>query len=198
MRRSMQSEELTQEMSDEERFFAAWLDEAMKEELVEDYKYQPTPFKLSPEITFPEQKGKKITKNLLLNDHEYQADFLIHWGIKAFEIELAKHIGNNQISTIFEYQMIGGKPSSVIDVKGAFGQNKNDQRFPLNQKWVYSKYKIYVQKIVPFGSGAMKKCLFTKTWTPKAYAFRNRKDGKGHLTVYVDEVRMIDEFLNLK
>lgn len=192
----MQSKIVTLEVSDEEKYFAAWLDEAMKEELVEGYTHQPIPFKLSPEIAFPEKKGKKEIKNLLLNDHEYKADFKIHWGQKAFDIKLVKFIGDNEAEGLFECQMFKEKPISVVDVKGSFGQNKNDQRFPLNQKWVYDKYKIYVQKIVPFGSGAMKKCLFHKTWTPNAYAFRNRRDGKGHLTVYVDTVRMIDEYLN--
>lgn len=196
MQKGLRSNTGIEEMSDEELYFSYWLDEAEKEEFVEKYTYQPIPFNLSPEVSFPEMKGKKEVKNLLLNDHEYRADFKIHWGQKAFDIGLVKLVGNNASEGIFECQILHDKPISVVDVKGSFGQNKNDQRFPLNQKWVYSKYKIYVQKIIPFGSAAMKKCLFNKTWTPYKYAFRSRKDGKGHLTVYVDSVRMIDEYLN--
>jgi hypothetical protein len=186
------------EMSDEEIYFKDWLDEAIKEELVEMYTFQPNPFKLSYEISFPEMNGKKQVKNLLLNDHEYRADFTIYWGLKAFKIDLVKYIGDNDKEGIFQCQLHNERPISVVDVKGAFGLNKNDQRFPLNQKWVYSKYRIYVQKIVPFGSRAMKKCLFNLTWTPKSYAFRPRKDGKGNLMSYVDTIRMIDEYLNTK
>lgn len=194
----MQSKGVVDEkpISDEEIYFMEWLKEAMKDELVEEYKHQPLPFKLSEQIAFLEQKGKKTIVNELLKEHEYQADFKIHWGQKAFDIGLVKFVGDNTSKGIFECQMLKGKPISVVDTKGSFAGNKNDQRFPLNQKWVFQKYGIYVQKIVPFGSGMMKTCLFNKTWTAKAYAFRERKDRKGHLTVYVDKVRMIDEYLN--
>lgn len=201
MQQGLQSsvENVVEFVSEEEKYFRAWLDEAVKAGLVLSYKYQPKAFTLSQRINFPTKgKGKKMKENVLLNSHEYQADFAILWTVEAIRLGLVRHILKPDENGVFVYDELPNfTMRSVVDVKGSFSLNKNDSRFPLNQKWVYDKYKIYVQKIVPFGSGSIDKWLFSLTWTPREYAFRPMKNGKGFLKNQCN-VRMINEYLKLQ
>ena len=181
--------------SEEELYFSYWLDEAVGVGLVRKYKYQPLPFVLSSEVGFPtKERGKKEKKNLLLRDHGYQADFLIVWTFKAVSIGLCKHVKRPEDTGMFLFQEKNSELYSVIDTKGSFSRNYNDLNFPINQKWVYSKYGIFVQKVIPFGSGAISNCMFTKTWTPQKYAFRPKVKGGGFLKNQC-EVKLLNEYL---
>jgi hypothetical protein len=58
---------------------------------------------------------------------------------------------------------------SVIDVNGTFAgpHNNSAVTFTLYQKWVYQKYNIYVQKIIPDN-------LFKESFTPIKYLLTDK------------------------
>jgi hypothetical protein len=53
-----------------------------------------------------------------------------------------------------------GKNEVVVDIKGTFNKYGDPKQFSLNQKWVYDKFDIYIEKIVP-------EKFFKKTWVPE-------------------------------
>lgn len=165
--------------SDEERYFAEWIREAQGHGLVRKEIYQPKPFKLSSKVEYVarfKKNGDPVMKHLLFH-HEYQADWLIVWTDRAVGLGLVTDIRRSPVSpgVIMGYAH-NGSIRSVIDVKGGFQQN---DRFPLNQKWVYEKYNIFVNKVTPFSARQLKSCLFSQTWTPQAYWYRPMKRQPG-------------------
>lgn len=132
--------------SNEEFWVYRWLKEAERKSLVWNIVCQPGPFELAKRasVTIQEQLKTK-TKNVdmfLFHPHAYTPDFSFFVGgelLKYFKFPLAKNI--------------------VVDVKGSFNKFGDQKQFSINQKWMWDKYKIYVQKIVP-------ETLFKKTWVP--------------------------------
>ena len=168
--------------SKEELFFSWFIDELIKAGYISSYKYHPKPFLLSEKANYSYLKVLKTKSNdvsgFLLNPHSYQADFLINWTKKAhyiFYVEL------NERKNISLFPFIAhtdfGTAWSVVDIKGTFSGPHNNSAisFPLDQKWVYQKYKIYVQKIIPAPAvdktGKVKNpsAIFYRTFTPKQY-----------------------------
>jgi len=137
--------------SNEERFFWDWLKEAEKYGLVQDIIYQPESFKLSDAVFVQKIKHLKTKikyyNKSLLRKHDYTADFYF----SVVNIRLAKTFNYNWNGLIY------------VDTKGAHPGKRNNSAitFPLNQKWVWDKYGIYVEKVIP-------KELFKKTWVPES------------------------------
>ena len=137
--------------SQEEIEFKMWLDEAIKAGLVCDNPiYQPEAYELSIKQTRTELKQlktkvKKVEKHLL-HPHKYTADFLIKLTYK----------GEKKIPLTADTM-----GSAVIDVKGSFNQFSGDREFSINQKWLFDKHGVYVNKVVP-------EKLFKATWCPQA------------------------------
>lgn len=161
--------------SDEEKYFAAWVEEAKKEGLIISEKYQPLPFSLSKKIGYIDRykkNGTPVMKHLMFA-HEYQADWLIVWSDKAKALGLITNMRSEPVAKgILVGYELKGLIRTVIDVKGGFQQN---DRFPLNQKWVFDKHGIYVNKVIPFSNNKIKTCFFSQTWTPKSYWYRPMK-----------------------
>ena len=133
--------------SNEELQFFHWIDEARKFGIVLDYEYQPESFKLIEKTTyipvFQQDQKKKPKEKHLLAEHVYTADFKLtlnkEYGSilsKAFKIS-EKNL--NEDGNIVVY----------IDVKGGFLSNGSGRSFSINQKLVYMKYGIYVNKVFP-------------------------------------------------
>lgn len=184
--------------SDEEKYFAAWVEDAKKFGLIQYDKYQPKPFPLSPKIEYIsryKKNGEPVMKHLMFG-HEYQADWMIVWTDKATEIGLVTDMMRSPMSPGlllgYEYK---GLIRSVIDVKGGFQQN---DRFPLNQKWVYDKHNIYVNKVIPFSARKINSCLFSMTWTPQSYWYRPMKKQQGKFLKVNCIPRTYEQFLNSK
>ena len=132
--------------SKEEEHFAAWLQEAESADLVYEIKYHPMPFLLSKRQTIPVVKvlktKTKIVEKFLLHPHSYTPDFSFI------------------ISEKLEDYFFVKSEICYVDVKGGFSRFNDAKPFSINQKWVYSDYGIYINKVVP-------EKLFTKTWVPK-------------------------------
>ena len=160
--------------SNEEIYFSWYLKELADKGIIINWEYHPKTFILSEKVThvFHKQlKTKDVVKNsVILNDHRYQADFLIHWNA-GWEGRIFMCL-DGLLST--RYAFIAninkeGVPFSVIDIKGSFARPHNNSAitFPLNQKWVYQKYNIYVQKIIP-------QHLFKETFVPVRFLLTDK------------------------
>lgn len=125
--------------SQEECDFINWCSEMAIKKLIIDYEYQPKPFILFDAAQYININNKTRS---LLKKHEYSPDFILTFNpqtskilLEAFKIPLDK-ITNKSIDV-------------YLDVKGTFQRNGTGRAFSINQKWVYQKFSIYVQKLVP-------------------------------------------------
>lgn len=138
--------------SEEEWQVWNWLDEAKRFRLIRDIHYQPGPFELSPRASVKiskqlKTKSKEVDK-FLFHPHRYTPDF-------SFTVV------SDDIKRVFKHSQVGLYGSDVIiDVKGGFNPYGDPKQFAINQKWMWQKFQIYVEKIVP-------EKLFKKTWVPE-------------------------------
>ena len=159
--------------SDEEYLFLCWYEEAESLGLVGNLVRQPE-FELSPrqsvEIYAPTKRNPgKMKEKFLFHPHSYKADF-------SFEVLMGVDPKGNNVPALnklatdpnkgLRHAVVDGRYVCVVDIKGGFAnhrsRNSSDVTFPLNQKWVYHRYKIYVNKleITP------KKGFFRNFWAP--------------------------------
>lgn len=134
--------------SREEIEFFSWLDSLPKDILIE-YEYQPPSFEIFPSIKTNVFKSEnKMIERVILRRHVYTADFKLKFNSQYL----------NQLSELFiitensikEEKDIGLTTIEVyVDVKGTFNRFSGDRVFSLNQKMVFSKYGIFVNKVVP-------------------------------------------------
>ena len=137
----------------EEEWFSVWLRIAKKRGMVDGIIYHPSSFELAPKQTIKEEiqlKTKsKIVDKFLLHPHKYTPDFVFYT--------------TNSIER-FEHGLIPTNENIVfVDVKGVYAggrHNNSSITFPISQKWVYAKFGIYINKVVP-------EKFFRKTFVPK-------------------------------
>ena len=159
--------------SDEEYLFMCWYEEAMSLGLVGNLVVQPS-FILTPRqsitVKCPTKKNPDKTKDkFLFHPHNYKADF-------SFEVVVESDSAGNTVPKINRlcgpkgkpliHQYVGDRHICVVDIKGGWAnhrsRNSSDVTFPINQKLVYNKYNIYVNKAVINN----KKGLFKDFWAP--------------------------------
>lgn len=151
--------------SEEERLFYLYCEELRLEGFIEGFDYQPEPFVLLEDVKYSWKKELKTkTKNMeskLFQGHIYTPDFKIYWN------ELGRGVFFNEVEDevkLKEVPFVAQEKVSYIETKGAFDFNNMTRLAIINIKWVYEKYGIYVNKIIPNGK---KTCLFAKTFVPK-------------------------------
>ena len=161
--------------SDEEWHVSHWLMEAQGHGLLGEIVYQPDPFVLSERASVTVEKQlktkTKTADKFLFHPHKYTPDF-------SFYLKdgfLNRHFNNPIHNWI------------VIDVKGGFNPYGDPKQFSINQKWMYQKYEIYVEKIVP-------EKLFKKTWVPEICRLSPKL--KKPVKKYIN-VPIISEFLKI-
>jgi hypothetical protein len=134
--------------SKEEEAFDAWLHEAEKANIVTGIRYHPEPFLLSRRVSMKVKEilktKTKIIDKFLLHPHKYTTDF-------SFSIS------SRNLSNFF----ITYSGVCFVDIKGSFSKHGDQKQFSINQKWVYDKYGIYINKVVP-------EKLFTRTFLPES------------------------------
>lgn len=164
--------------SQEEYHFYHWLMEAEKKELVSDILYQPYKLELSPRFSVEYKKQlktkTKICDKFLFHPHSYTPDFCFN----PFYGWLDQYF----INTAYL-----GKITVWVDVKGTFNRFGDSKQFSINQKWVYDKYEIYIEKIVP-------EKLFKETWVPEIARLSPKR--KQPVKKYIG-CKTIDEFIKL-
>jgi hypothetical protein len=177
--------------SDEERYFSWYLNELKEHGVIQGWSYHPKPFTLSDRIVHVFEKKLKtksiVADSVILNDHKYQADFLVYWST-VWHCKVYMSLVDKYYHKAAAFVANSDKHFSVIDVKGTFAGRHNNSAitFPLDQKWVYQKYGIYVQKIVPIH-------LFKQTFTPKRYLVTDQS-GKPRKLDY--KIISVSQYLN--
>lgn len=168
--------------SNEERWFYFWCAELVREGHIKKFIFQPKSFKLFDEVRFNVTKPMKrvedkIESKILLEGKEYTPDFKIIW-----------NENHNLVHTYIEY-ILNGKPTrefisnklisfienqgfdmlefvSYVEIKPDFDQNNMTREFKINQKWMYQKYGIYVNLVIPTRKNKPKLNWFQRTFTP--------------------------------
>ena len=157
----------------EECDYIDWCSEAAQLSIIQDFEYQPQSIKLFDAVEYINWKGQSRS---LLREHIYSPDFKIMFNPQSYQI-LAKEFK-------LPHKALQDNTFQVyLDVKGEFQRGDGGRSFSINQKWVYQKTGIYVQKIIPKdffkACGCPAKCFLTrKTGRPrKAFvAFKSIKE----------------------
>lgn len=134
--------------SKEEIQFKSWLDEAEAAGLIFGVEYEPKSFELIPRASRKEPKELKtkvkIIDKFLFHSHSYTPDFSFY-------------INHGPLYQVFTQSAYN--PKIWVDVKGGWMDRGSGQEFSINQKLMWDRHKIIINKIVP-------KKLFGKTWCP--------------------------------
>ena len=175
--------------SDEEVFVAMWLEELRQRGYIRFWKKVKDSISLTDGKKIPYLKVTKLkTKSkveqkdfILLSSSEYTPDFEITWDVKGlnkFLYQITENIYHQRHvkerggitdprTAVFfssEYN------TTVLEVKPGFDQNNMERLFKNNQRFIWDKYKLFVNLIEPID-------LFKKTFLPLAAApyFRYKK-----------------------
>lgn len=129
--------------SKEEWQFYEWVLKAVELGIIISYEYQPASFPLTEKQTYvPLFDNPKNKEKHLFREHVYTADFKITIK-KEFGQKLAK-----AFKIMKECELDSGDFEIYVDTKGDFMIGGTDRAFSINQKLVWEKYKIYINKIV--------------------------------------------------
>lgn len=159
--------------SNEEWYAFAWAVELVEMGLAKDFEYQPPTFDLSPKFVYVPYvfPGKKRPKEkFLFHPHVYTADFRITVFLdteKAVDyFSQAFKIDEKSVRTDDET----GKPVADIwlDVKGTW--IRKGESFSINQKLVFEKHGIYINKFIPKQAFAKLGCPKMAVQTPAGNA----------------------------
>lgn len=190
--------------SDEEEYFYHYLNELQQVGVVLRIQYHPKPFLLSdkvvvPKVTVDKKQQEKLNHVFLMHDHEYEYDYKVLLN-PAYEGVFFSTTDNYHAAfPALANRRLDGSLLWCVDVKPTFMKDQGaNTRFPLNQKWVWQRYGVYVQKIICEDNISKDKLvkagLFNKTFCPKRYLCRPLKNGKGYLKVKVKTVRTINDY----
>ena len=129
----------------EEREFYLFLRDALRLGLIESFTYQPESFLLIPKaveyinVPYKRKAGYKTVEKVLYQPHSYTADFVFKVKDKFFEyFPMLKNLLN-----------FSKNNSVFVDIKGAYNRFGGDRQFAVNQKLVYHKYGVHINKVIP-------------------------------------------------
>ena len=123
--------------SPEEIDFVNWCCEAVQLSIINDFEYQPASYELADPVQYIDVNGKTRT---MFQGHKYSPDFNIMFDPQKSLI-LAKEFKITQL------QLSCNEVTAVVDVKGTF--NKTARSFSVDRKWVWQKFKVYVNEVIP-------------------------------------------------
>lgn len=186
-----------------EVLFVMWLKESITAGYVARYKYHPDPIVIQESISREyELQGKTkvlIRTESLFQKVVYTPDFIIIWTEKAEKCGLVVSI-DNRTRRINDHPFVGqrlesGMIRSIIDVKPPTkqgGANASYRDLAIKRPIIWKQKGYYIQAIVPINPKKIDECLFSRTWAPKEYLERPRKDGKGYLMNYCKQITIED------
>lgn len=178
-----------EQMDSNEEFYSMWyFNELLAHGILLEAEFHPQAFELSNPVYnyYIEEKlvRKKVVKKTVFREsmkaHVYTADWRLVWNplanLDKFVVRYDEKLVRGAIGC-FQAKMIDGKLISYIDIKGGAinpYMNSTAATFGLNQKWVYSKLNIFVQKVIPIYTHKVKMKqvstgLFVTTFTPNRY-----------------------------
>lgn len=179
--------------SDEEKYFSWYLDELFDGKYVEVYILHPDNYILSDKVVYEHNKQlktkTKILAKMLVDKHIYTADFLIKWAEHSrciFFNSFSDRVNAKKIPFVADENRV-----SIVEIKADFSKFGMIREFSINQKWMFQKYGIYVNKIIV----SNKNGLFKNTFTPEKFLLTD-KSRKGRKLHY--NPRSLKEFLTSK
>lgn len=170
--------------SDEERWFYYWCVELLEAGYIKEFIHQPQSFRLANEVRHTIVKPMKrvedkLLSKILLEDKVYTPDFKIIWsGVNHFHLPKATLLQCSLIKEFISGKIISEREKlsdasyafvSYIEIKPDFDQNNMTREFKINQKWMYQKYGIYINLIIPTKKNKPKINWFQQTFTPEAF-----------------------------
>ena len=164
--------------SQEEVEFYCWCKELESEHMIESFIYHPEPFVLSERKTIVNTINGRMKESFLLGKHEYTPDFVLT--IRADDKDYFYTKAELELEHPFCVLKDKDYYIAWIDIKGSFNKYGGDRGFSINQKWVYDKFGIYVNKVLTNDKKTKgkitTKSIFRKTFVPKAIARGKRGD----------------------
>lgn len=156
--------------SAEEVYFLWYLHELYYKQFIDKVIYHEDSFELSNGLwvhTAEQLKTKtKINKKQLFKPHKYTHDFTIKWTEKAFGV-----ITNIFNEAIHAPLIPFWNKITRVEIKGDYDRSNMTRLFRINQKWIWDRYKIYIQLIkIPL--------LFKNTFTPERYLKQDYRNGQ--------------------
>lgn len=178
--------------SEEERLFYIYVNELKDRGYIDEYEYHTNEYNLFDPVKIKwikqlKTKQKNMEKSLL-QGHIYTPDFHIFWTLKAYKIFYCDITDGEYIGKVPFVNNVGQKyeedRGTIIEIKPSFDFQNMSRMFIINQKWMWQKHDLYVQKIVP-------QKLFEKTFTPEKALYT--KTGK--IKKYKFKIRSFDKFI---
>jgi hypothetical protein len=168
--------------SNEELEFYHWVKEAEQYKIISGFKYNCESYPLAPKQTIPVEKKlktkTKIVDKHLFHEHSYKPDFHLFKGERWDVLEdhglLSTHSFKNEF---------------IIDIKGSFQLHDGARSFSINQKWMFDRHHIYINKVVP-------EKFFKLTWIPEKCRFSPKK--KQLRKKYATIPTLMEKYGNLK
>ena len=168
-----------------EVYFAWYFEELKQAGYVQDYKrgqsYLLSDSLINNYVVQLKTKSKPCHDTILMG-HSYNLDYEVTWtdlGVKYFCSKFGEKITKPFVCDV--------NNKSYFEAKPAYDFNNMTRLATLNIKWLYQKYGIYTQVIVP-------ERIFKKTFTPNLMLkTKTGKDRKLNFTV-----RSLEDFLNLQ
>jgi hypothetical protein len=182
--------------SNDEMYFHWYLMTLKEHNFILEYELQPKPFILSEPIVSKYVKPMKrvedkILKYTILNGHVYTPDAKIIWNPnRAKGILYDNFIFDiDNIPTTERHDtlsFIAILDISYIEIKPSHDFQNMTRLVKLNQKWVFDKYKEFVNIITP-------QKLFNETFTPSRYFYTDKSSQQRKLNY--KNIKTIDEFI---
>ena len=166
----------------EEVHFYWWAKSLMDAGYIKEFIVEPKAFQLTDPIVVDYYKPmKKVADKMvpeeIMKGNLYTCDAMIEWTDKAFNVfftpidsTIRKKKSNALQYMIAHHSPVGGW-YSYVEVKPIFDQNNMTRLAVNNIKHVYSKYKTFVNLVIP-------EKLFNKSFTPKRFLTCNLNKGK--------------------
>jgi len=164
--------------SDEEKYFADWLDELIRAGYIDHYEYEPFEYEVTEELVNKYSESTKLKtktrvdqkRQVLLRGSVYTPDFLIYWNDKSYRIFYDLIGCGMKIDTPFIAHVDSPDEEgenedvifSIVEVKGDFDYKNMTRDFIDTQKFIWDKYEKFINLIkVP--------TIFGETFTPPSY-----------------------------
>ena len=173
--------------SEEENMMASWLEEAKEHGLVLSWEYEPVKYMLSEKKTqdvVVQMKTKtKVVERHVCSPHTYQPDFQFKLSDEGYR--LFGHIFPKTYLTEPTNPLFKLLETVAVDVKGGFMNSGEKKCFSINQKWMFDRYNIWTEYVVPWiapkkvtkkrKKAVPAKGLFADTFVPDSLRWMNSR-----------------------
>jgi hypothetical protein len=176
--------------SKEELYFSWYLEQLKASKYINGWERNETSYNLFGGLVHsyikPMKKVEdKVLTQTILHPSSYTPDFVIYWEPKAIGIFVSKQ-GKTEGKILTPFICSDDEMISIVETKGIFDMGNMTRLANNNIKFVYEKYKVYINMIkVP--------TIFDKTFTPDRFLMTDKTFQPRKLKY--KNVRTIREFI---